>query len=795
MDKNQEIEWLEAQKITISEDLVATAKQQLEFLAAVDRRRCLYDGPVLERAIHRYKFCWLPLLAKCTESAAVDNPLVVPLDCEWIWHCHRLNPVQYKKDCEEFYGKMLNNKLVVSSLQAKGKSKDQTMEMWTKLFPEEPFDLNFTSDLSEININKNFEDGKNIKYDLVSAVKRQSSFYYQVSRPSMHDDRFLVGAVARYKGFLRLIKRNQERSLKQFCVPTYDIDLMWHSHQLHPLSYCKDMVELLGKVLEHDDTDSDRSKGKKLDTGFTETTNQWEDSYGLRYWRAGAMYKGSLPSPLPLFPDLSKHECESKMKSRNNKKCLNLPNVMVVEVLMEIVGIRNLPSAKKGNLFVNFSKKQPDMFLDGVCNVTIFSETGQKQVAGFQCEPTGHLVLALVSDSTSNLGRCAKTIGTVSISLDKLFGGDSKLFVDDWFELRSHSGHTDTKPIGIHVAASFTVPTPAPHVLYKAKSNFLSANTCFFPLPGKVQQFSRWTRFIHDNGNEIISIKMRNSRKELGKDSWKDKREIIGMTKFSRKPQILAEYAENIWSFIDSGFSIDAEKKISQDAHIFEFKGDEQIKLFIGRKLEYEPKNDSKQNDKEFITVVEFSAEYPYGKALALLNLKSGPLRINEDWFALPAMLLAFILSSKFKKEGYAAFISNGESVDMEADRQISEIKPLNYSHESKLDAVVTKTSTAMAVENGGGCGSGCSGNCGGCGGGGCRGMAKGSGCGGCGGGGCGVVTKTSGCGAGCGDGCGGGCGGACKGMPKSSGCGSGCGGCGSFLNACGDAGLLARQW
>lgn len=59
MDKNQEIEWLEAQKINISEDLVAAAKQQLEFLAAVDRRRCLYDGPVLERAIHRYiNPCW-----------------------------------------------------------------------------------------------------------------------------------------------------------------------------------------------------------------------------------------------------------------------------------------------------------------------------------------------------------------------------------------------------------------------------------------------------------------------------------------------------------------------------------------------------------------------------------------------------------------------------------------------------------------------------------------------------------------------------------------------------------------
>lgn len=54
MEKSQELEWGEAQKIDISEDLMATAKQQLRFLAEIDRNRCLYDGPVLERAILRY---------------------------------------------------------------------------------------------------------------------------------------------------------------------------------------------------------------------------------------------------------------------------------------------------------------------------------------------------------------------------------------------------------------------------------------------------------------------------------------------------------------------------------------------------------------------------------------------------------------------------------------------------------------------------------------------------------------------------------------------------------------------
>lgn len=53
MEMEQELEWIEAQKIVISEDLVATAKQQLQFLAAVDRNRWLYEGPALQRAIYR----------------------------------------------------------------------------------------------------------------------------------------------------------------------------------------------------------------------------------------------------------------------------------------------------------------------------------------------------------------------------------------------------------------------------------------------------------------------------------------------------------------------------------------------------------------------------------------------------------------------------------------------------------------------------------------------------------------------------------------------------------------------
>lgn len=53
MEKNQELEWVEAQQIEIGVDLVAAAKRQLQFLSAVERNRFLYESPSLERAIYR----------------------------------------------------------------------------------------------------------------------------------------------------------------------------------------------------------------------------------------------------------------------------------------------------------------------------------------------------------------------------------------------------------------------------------------------------------------------------------------------------------------------------------------------------------------------------------------------------------------------------------------------------------------------------------------------------------------------------------------------------------------------
>ncbi|XP_039020240.1 glycine-rich domain-containing protein 1-like isoform X2 [Hibiscus syriacus] len=696
MEQDQALVWAEAQNLAISVDLVALTKQQLQFLAEVDRNRSLYDGPILDRAIYRYKYCWLPLLAEHTASAISEGPLVVPLDCEWIWHCHRLNPVQYEADCEELYGRILDNRNVISSITTT--CRKQTEEIWDRIYPSEPYELNMSTHFSE-NVRNSVQTSKSTEYDLVSAVKRQSAFFYQVSRSHMNDDAFLDGALARYKGFLYLIKRNWENSERCFCVPTYDIDLIWHTHQLQSVSYCKDVMAALGKVLEHDDTDSDRTKGKKLDNGFLRTTKQWEDIFGSRYWRAGAMYRGDAPSPLGL--DLSQLDnlMEEKMAPSNEDQDLfPVHRKMVMEIMIEIIGVKGLPQGHKGSLFVTISKKQPDSFLNNKRSLSILSATSEKQAIDFLCEPIGDLVFELISYKP------AKTLGTTSISLKDLVSSVSLLYEDKWFDLVSNSTLADSKPISLQIALSFIPPSPAPYMV----------RTPPFPvIPGKFQHL-KYSYVADEAGNDIIILHMREAR-----DNYQSRKKVIGLTPCG-ETHVLAEPAGKGWFLNNSRWWFHLHKKLHEDGHAFGFKGNRKLIVFGGRKLGYEINSSNNQkNEEHFMTAVEFSMDHPYGKAVALMNFKSGIIEISEEEsLVLPMIILAFLLSENWsncvkscKYEEKSA--PCGECVDEKGGGEAISDRIKDFPGHEDL----------VKSSHSGGCGAGCGGSCGGhCAGGSCGG-------------------------------------------------------------------------
>lgn len=168
----------------------------------------------------------------------------------------------------------------------------------------------------------------------------------------------------------------------------------------------------------------------------------------------------------------------------------------------------------KGNLFVSFSKTQPDTFFNAKRRLTIFSETGEKQVASFQCEPTGELLFQLTSHSPSNLPNLpiswtSKKMGSTSLSLQDFLNPVSRLSLEKWFELVPSSGNVSSKSISLRIAISCTVPALAPRIFQSVCSRPFLRSSCFFPLPGRVQHAKRWTRVIDEAGREVISLQMR----------------------------------------------------------------------------------------------------------------------------------------------------------------------------------------------------------------------------------------------------------------------------------------------
>ncbi|XP_027332688.1 glycine-rich domain-containing protein 1-like isoform X2 [Abrus precatorius] len=543
----------------------------------------------------------------------------------------------------ELYGRILDGWNVVSSTQ--GTSKEETEKIWETMYPKEPYELDLNNDSMQ-EFAENLMEAKETttNYDLISAVKRQTTFLYQVSKPYWNDDTFLEGAVARYKGFLYLIKRNRERSIHRFCVPTYDIDLIWHSHQLHPASYYNDLMAIMGKVLEHDDTDSDRTKGQKLDVGFSETTTQWEDAFGSRYWKAGAMYRGSPPSPLTVdkYKIDSIHN-SSAPSNKTNQNLIQLPQKMLVEVMLEIVDVRNLPSGHKGKLVVSFNKKQEDILFNTKKQLSISSGLQGKQVAVFQCESSGDLVLELISQPSFNFRtvRAAKVLGKTSINLEDLQNLASKLPIEKWLDLTS--ALNCRKPISIRIGFSLTPPVPAPYEVQMISLHPFTGSYFSFLMPRKFKQIKNWTKVADDAGNEIIRIQK--GIRTTEKTKINTNKEVIGKIA-SGETHLLAELEGTMWSMVNSDWMLQIKKTSDEHKHIFELTGTHKVIIFPGRKLEFGTRYYGNEEGNCLMTAIEFSKKYPYEKAVALIYLTYGFLEIKEEWLVLPAILSAFILSN-----------------------------------------------------------------------------------------------------------------------------------------------------
>ncbi|KAG9228913.1 hypothetical protein BJ875DRAFT_547388 [Amylocarpus encephaloides] len=122
--------------------------------------------------------------------------------------------------------------------------------------------------------------------ELGGAVLRQGVFVDKMhsldwlhSPAASHTMRRLV---TKYERFIRIMSEHPLRT----AVPTLDVDLAWHTHQLSPRSYSDFTIAQCAKFIDHDDKISE----DLLETGFEFTSKTYEQLYHEVYSECTCWY-------------------------------------------------------------------------------------------------------------------------------------------------------------------------------------------------------------------------------------------------------------------------------------------------------------------------------------------------------------------------------------------------------------------------------------------------------------------------------------------------------------------------
>lgn len=139
--------------------------------------------------------------------------------------------------------------------------------------------------------------------DLRGAIVRQGIFTEKMCRldwlhsPSARDT--MLRLLTKYDRFCDIMADSPNRPV----VPTLDIDLAWHTHQLSPSKYFSYSMSKTKRFVDHDD----KIEENVLSQQFEWTSKQYQDRYGEVYSECTCWYcEGTIvPLVLVLIPDSS----------------------------------------------------------------------------------------------------------------------------------------------------------------------------------------------------------------------------------------------------------------------------------------------------------------------------------------------------------------------------------------------------------------------------------------------------------------------------------------------------------
>ncbi|XP_024365160.1 glycine-rich domain-containing protein 1 isoform X3 [Physcomitrium patens] len=687
-----------ARTVEISVDLVFAAKRLLCFLRTIDSITSLHSyTPTVLRAIQRYRNCWMPLAAEagnseCKLGDKTGTALLPSVDVQWVWHCHCLSPMAYRDFCKSKYGRVIDCPLLPDTA-IEDAARNRCRKIWNERYKDEPFDivLNLWGSTEDTTSAFPAEEPPVPEIsELVAVITRQSSFYYHISQPYMWEEAFLQASLERYKCFLHIVNKSRGSIM---CVPTYDIDLIWHAHQVSPVAYARDTKALLGCVVDHDDS-MERGPNTKLGDSFEDTTQLWESTFGHPYERAGSLYKGSKPVNLPAPHDGSDGQqilewvpvtlpSEFRLPDVNLKFPCLVPR-RIVQVGIFIKSETNVINETKQKivLSVRLRALQAHKLLKLDAAVVPFASNPQWQKLWLlHCEmATRGFVLEVRCQLEGCLGTLnqSKVIGSKELTWEAL-QNSPMLSTNTLIELTEKRWVMERKkyPLQLRLGVSIAPPVQGPYLLKSVPdrvtddagamlSNLILRMNKYEPQRG------RWISrtVLNHMGKECFVIRIR-----VAKGIWRKNGDRPEGVDWNER---VIDVCEGGWTYVagsigyaphkivgtatpcaddlehyrlswhlSTGDSLVISRPLEVETdweHYLEFRlmgsYTNLVRLINGRKLQYEVPNATLQEEEGFVTLIRYNAQAPQGKATALFNWRVSAMEIHPEEDVVLVLLL-----------------------------------------------------------------------------------------------------------------------------------------------------------
>ncbi|KAJ0254474.1 Enolase [Hirschfeldia incana] len=632
----------ELDAIRIGTDIVSAARRLIVLLRSIGDCQWLHHPPVISEAIRRYEELWMPLISDLTVGS--KPPIILPpLDVEWVWFCHSLNPVSYRDYCQKRFSKLIGKPAIYDE-ENEDYAVSQCEKFWIRRYPDESFENRVDPDSPETVSSAN--------EDVKTEVEKQRFLWEKFSAPYMSETVYLIAARLRYKGFLLILHKFKDEISR--LVPASDILLMWLTHQTYPTIYTEDVGEMLEEMMR-----KVVRNGEAVEKSEVETTKKlWNRYFNQPYEKAGGELTVVIANESPLrnntmfYWPVSDIDVNTAYKSIRPRFVLEL-----------CIFIRMNPKAEQNEssfLRLRVARCHRKLQLDK--KLTDLSRDGSWQKGW-------HVYCEFGTQGVVLESRCDRRRRGICFTRKK----PEEMIAFLWNDLlRAHSlasGRFLGKQVSVF--ASVTPPVQAPYLLRFVPDRVTDDSGAM--ISDSIQrtnnsraQEGRWlTRTVLDHaGRECFVIRIR-----VGKGVFRRGGEVPSPVKSEER---ITEIRVGSWSYVEGSIgkapvkvvgTVTPKEPVEDWDAAWDFSsGDELlirwdssgsiselglqstkpgslVRLLTGRRMQY--KGDSEENNQGFVTIVRSTEEDPTEKATALIDWKHQAVEFLPEEDAVFVLLLS----------------------------------------------------------------------------------------------------------------------------------------------------------